>query len=183
MSQLCATFDPINGRCLTCIGAPNQYYLQNDGKCLQSVPNQNYAAASSICPDNYYNREGTCVEINPLCGTFDQRTGACTTCLDNTYYLNPSGGCVLISSYCTTYRTYFSNGNCFNVAKECDTYDPSDGRCLSCRDMTKLTPDGRCLYDSNCVGRQYSLSNGQCADVSKSCGDFDKFSGACLTCA
>jgi hypothetical protein len=179
VSPLCNTFDAVYGNCLTCI---QSYYLQADGTCLQSVPSQNGVVATNNCPDGYYSRQGTCVQVNPLCRTYSITTGVCTTCLDTTYFLNSVGACILISDYCG-YRTYFSQGKCLPVSVLCDTYDSTTGFCLTCRDSTILTGAGTCIYNENCESRQYHLQDGSCSSVSPSCGDFDQTTGICLTCA
>jgi hypothetical protein len=143
VSPFCGTFDPIFGNCLTCI---TFYFLQMDGSCLQSLPSQLGVSTTSSCPSGYYMRQGTCVVINPLCFTFSVDTGLCTSCINNTYFLNPSGACILISEYCG-YRTYFDNGNCLPVSTLCDTYDSLTGFCLTCRDSTVLTQVGTCIYN------------------------------------
>lgn len=113
VSPLCATYDAIYGNCLTCIPL---YFLQTDGTCLQGLSSQmSKVTVNSGCPDGYYMRSGTCVQINPLCGKYDPSSGLCTTCVNTSYYLNSVGGCVLISEYCG-YRTYFASGNCLPVS-------------------------------------------------------------------
>jgi hypothetical protein len=159
VSPMCATYDPIYGNCLTCI---NLYYLQQDGNCLQGLPSQlTKTNPNSACPTGYYMRQGTCVQSNPLCGTYNFDSGACTTCVSSDYFLNSQGACILISEYCG-YRTYFGNGNCLPVSVLCDEYDSTTGYCLSCRDNTVLTQDGRCIFNETCGAREYQTSNGSC---------------------
>jgi hypothetical protein len=178
VSPLCNSFDSIFGNCLTCIYG---YFLQADGGCLQGIPNQAGVMTTSSCPNGYYMRRGTCVVVNPLCLTFDVNSGFCTSCLDSTYFLNTAGACILISEFCG-YRTYFSNGNCLPVSNLCDTYDPSTGYCLTCRDNTILTGSGTCVFNDPCKDRQYHAPNGTCLDVSPSCDTYDSSNGQCLTC-
>jgi hypothetical protein len=140
-SPLCATFDAIMGNCLTCILG---YYLQNDGSCLQGLAGS-VISSTNPCPNGYYYTNFTCFQANPLCRTFNQLTGACTSCLDNTYFLNSVGSCVLISSFCG-YRQYFNQGSCLPVNNLCDAYDQLTGNCLSCLDNT-LLKGGICLYN------------------------------------
>lgn len=178
VSPFCNTFDPIFGNCLTCI---DNYFLQTDGSCLQSLPSQAGVMTSNSCPNGYYMRQGTCVVINPLCLTYDVNSGLCTSCLNTTYFLNKAGACILISDFCG-YRMYFSNGNCLPVSDLCDTYDSTSGFCLTCRDSTILTDNGTCVFNDPCQNRQYHGANGICLNVSASCDTYDPSNGQCLTC-
>ena len=95
VNPFCKTFDPIFGNCFTCI---QFYFLQIDGTCIQAVPGQvgssqiSYAPPKNLnpaCPNGYYERQGTCVQVNPLCGSYDSTSGQCTTCVNDSYYLFP----------------------------------------------------------------------------------------------
>jgi hypothetical protein len=81
VSPFCDSFDHIYGNCLTCISF---YFLQNDGTCMQVLPSQVGSTQTSSnsqnnqnspCPNGYYQRQGTCVQVSPLCGTYDSNTG------------------------------------------------------------------------------------------------------------
>ena len=160
VSPFCGKFDPIYGNCLTCI---QFYFLQTDGTCIQGLPgqmgtsqapsNQQQNNQNSPCPNGYYQYNGTCVQVSPFCGTYDSSTGACTTCIDITYYLFAQNGtCVLISTYCG-YRTYFSSGNCLPVSNLCGQFDSSNGNCLTCRDGSSLNNDSQCVLNNTCPAR------------------------------
>lgn len=82
VSPFCNTFDPIYGNCFTCI---TFYFLQIDGTCVQAVPGQVGSSQiasdspiknrNSVCPNGYYERQGTCVQVSPLCGTYESTSG------------------------------------------------------------------------------------------------------------
>jgi hypothetical protein len=109
-SPFCGTFDPIMGNCLTCI---ENYYLQSDGTCLQGLPTSDSLQSLQVnpCPAGYYYSNFSCLQPSPLCKNFNIYTGACTSCKNETYFLNSVGTCILISDYCG-FRKYFNNGNC-----------------------------------------------------------------------
>lgn len=157
VSSFCNEFDPIYGNCLTCI---TFYFLQNDGTCLQVLTSQMTYSPSAAdpsqknsCPDRYYKREDTCVEVSSFCDSYDRSSGKCLSCIDRNHFLNTSAGtCIDTSSFCG-YRLYFSNGQCLPVSKLCDQFNPSTGYCLSCLDGANLLENGRCQLGIPCADR------------------------------
>lgn len=186
VSPFCQTYDSIYGNCLTCI---QFYFLQTDGSCVQGISSQIGSSQKSTnsnsnidCPDGYYSRSGTCVQVSPTCGTYDSTNGRCTTCVDDSYFLNKTtGACLLLSSLCG-YRNYFNGNTCQKVSDLCDQFSTTTGECLSCRDNALLSDNGKCVYKIKCGDRQYHGADGSCTKVSDKCGDYDENSGQCLSC-
>jgi hypothetical protein len=149
---------------------------------MSSLQSSNTSNINSPCPNGYYLRQGTCVAVSPSCSTYDSNTGECTSCINESYYLNQSNGaCILISNICG-YRTYFYNGNCLNVNNLCDQFDSTSGNCITCRDGSFLTADYQCIFNVSCGDRQYHAADSTCTNVSDKCGDYDQNTGECLSC-
>jgi len=52
----------------------------------------------------YYLSANNCVQVSPLCGTFDPNTGTCLTCATAGYQLrNNQKDCVAPTANCATY--------------------------------------------------------------------------------
>lgn len=94
--QLCQTFDPNNGNCLTCYNG----YILNNTKCyLDSTPPPNCKVYSNgvcqQCADRYFMKagKGACVQVSTLCNAYDNQTGLCSSCYDG--YMLSGGLCTI----------------------------------------------------------------------------------------
>lgn len=90
------------------------------------------------------------------------------------------GTCLLKSQACG-YRKYWSKEGCKDVSILCETYDPANGRCFTCRDGS-VEHGGKCVFDMECGERQYHNEQGLCEDVDETCVDFVPSNGRCMSC-
>lgn len=150
VNPLCNAFDA-QGNCVTCFSG----YLVENGLCVLAplvvnahLPNlclrfENNAC--TLCAKRAYLKDFACVEVNPLCHTFDNE-GRCESCYIG--YILQNGQCNLHAiDYnrdplcaefngatcvrCAT-RTFLSNGICSEVNVNCNTFDALTGACLTC---------------------------------------------------
>lgn len=100
IDSLCSKF---NYNTLKCVSCYLGYILIND-KC-QTIPKMNpLFNCASISQDNrclacyfgFYLSEGECKIVDPLCRTFDRRTGACTSCYGGYFLLKRQGKCIYV---------------------------------------------------------------------------------------
>lgn len=190
VNNLCNTWDSSNGNCLTCYPG----YTLSNGQCSvsnnqnsNSNSNSNCAQYSSDqiclkCSSGYYfNANGICTVINPLCATYNVINGQCLTCY-NGYSLN-LGSCVLTtSSNLDSNCALFSNNICINCSKGfifnsqgacslinplCKTYNQISGACLTCYNGYSLSGN-TCIVDTN-----YQAVDPNCASY---------VSGICVKC-
>lgn len=96
---------------------------------------------------SFFNGLGVCELVNPLCKTFDALNGACTSCFSG-YEVTGGGQCEKSKeeerdAYCAEFQEgfcvkcsngyYFErDGKCTAADPLCATFDPMDGRCLTC---------------------------------------------------
>ena len=145
--MLCRTSDSF-GNCLSCY--PGYSLLNNNCTVtINSFSNPNCANFSNgvcvRCSQGYYMRAGNCVQVNPLCNTFDQNNGNCLSCYKG--YNLVSGNCVIATQSsaamnCRNFTNgicvqcsnrYFNlNGICTPVNDYCNTYNENNGNCTSC---------------------------------------------------
>lgn len=204
------------GNCLSCYVG---YTLANgnctiseqwsDSHCARFENNACVACAN----DSFLNAQtGYCQQISPLCRSSDRNTGACLSCY-NGYDLS-NGLCVLgrdtiyTDSLCRAWsngqcrecstRAYSINGVCTQVDPLCQTFNPTNGFCLSCFRGYNLV-DNKCVLNLNnvipagdlcrrwnetvcveCAVRSVNIS-GVCTAVNPLCKTHDE-RGNCLTC-
>lgn len=65
---MCGDFEYIGGRCKTCADPTN--FVFNNGECTRKVV---------TCNSRQVNINSVCVNVSPLCNTFDA-AGRCLTC-------------------------------------------------------------------------------------------------------
>lgn len=98
VSDLCKTYNRNNGSCITCYKG---YDLAN-GLCVLSTKNSQPSDLGCstwdwdnqvclACSKFWVMVDGVCRSVSPFCNTYDQSTGACTTCFTG-YALN-NGDC------------------------------------------------------------------------------------------
>ena len=148
--------------------------------------------------------------MNPLCKTFNDQNGRCTSCYPG-YRLDVNrGSCAIFfkDPNCKIYdannqcqqcaNKYFVNvesGKCSPVNPLCRTFNPDNGFCTTCYQGYGLL-NGQCLInvasDPNCkrtsgavcvecYPRLY-INNGKCLPVSDNCKTYDSLSGLCTSC-
>lgn len=158
----------------TCINCKSGYTLNlNTLDCV---------LAKTKCQSGFTNIGDQCIAFPTNCVETNS-FGNCTACSIN-FSLTESG-CKLKA--CSD-REYLSNSQCFAVSPLCDTFDPFQGFCLTCKQNYIVNTRGICeppFYPpqsyNGCGPRQY-LSGTSCLQVDPSCGQFDIYSGACITC-
>lgn len=74
VSDLCAAWDETSGACTSCYGG----YVLSEGACVSnsSVP----PGPATSCEFRQVLIDGSCVAVSDLCATWDEVTGACTSC-------------------------------------------------------------------------------------------------------
>lgn len=162
VNPLCNSFDH-QGNCLTCFSG---YLLQNNNCVLAPlIVNTNISnlcfrvenGVCVLCAKRAYLKDSICVEVNPLCSTFDN-AGKCESCYIG--YILQNGQCNLNAidfnrdSLCAEFngstcvrcatRAYFNNGICSEVNVNCNTFDASTGVCLTCYNGYQLN-NGQCI--------------------------------------
>jgi len=140
-NPLCQTFDPTNGKCLTCF----QSYVLNKGECIIDANNTatdpNCASwLDGICvlcaPRTFINSKGLCENVNINCGTYKITDGSCTSCYP---------GFDLANGVCSV----------SNSPSSCSKFD-SKGACLNCSQGSYLN-SGRCIQiDPQCAFFDYN---------------------------
>lgn len=218
-NPICKTFDTSNGNCLSCYDSFELF----GGNCLksnQSISDPNCAEfLQGICAKCsagfFFKDDGMCGLVNSNCKTFDAVSGNCLTC-----YLGFSlsgGSCVAgnssssaIDPNCAAFAAgacvrcsrnfYFgANGACVAVNPLCQTFDPSNGNCLSCYQSYVLS-SGSCVPDVNgtnsdpncaswlsgicasCATRTFMNSMGLCENVNINCNTYNIDNGQCTSC-
>ncbi len=186
LSPLCKTSNLTNGFCLSCFPG---YSVNAAGSCVLSYsdPNcQKFDQTLKICTQCaskfYLDSTSKCRQINPICKTANQNTGACTSCFQG--YILSRDTCIIggasnsdvncqnftnnICQQC--YSGYFLNpsGVCTQNNPLCRTSD-RNGFCLSCF-------PGYRLLNNNCSATTSSTSS---SDVN--CKSTDQ-SGICTGC-
>ncbi len=116
------------------------------------------------CYQGYFVKLGKCVQVNPICMTYNNATGACLTCYpgygisgDNcTIAANPSKSDVNCKTYdntqsCTQcYQGYYLSrfGSCDKLNPLCKTYVINTNNCDSCYNGYAQS-NGNCVVATN----------------------------------
>jgi len=206
----------VTGACLGCY----QGYSLVSGNCVVSVTansnnNDTYCiklqgSSCILCSSGYFlNVSAICQQVNPLCKTYDNTTGFCTSCY--TGYSVQGTTCAILAAvsipYCSLVGAsglclecingYFVNGtNCSPVSILCASYNAQTGLCTSCipgyfyQSGTCVYPalgvDPACEHYSNaycdaCAAGFY-ISNYSCAQINQNCIEFDYKNSVCVSC-
>ena len=109
------------------------------------------------------NGKGKCLEVNPQCNTFNNKTGACKSCYGG--YALKNGNCVVSKQpaevsgssdgncrksdkgkcvECSFRYFLNSKGACEQISDLCNGFD-SKGQCTNCYKGYVLLKDGRCV--------------------------------------
>lgn len=151
-----------------------------------------------------------CVQVDPLCKTWDNNNGDCTSCYQG-YGLNGNKcgqaesiqitNCLVVGqngqcSECVE-GTYMARPNeCKQVSILCGSYNKASGECTSCV-TGHFLQDGVCifpaLFDQNCLRYEsaycskcrdsFYLWNFLCQPVDPNCSSFNYSSSTCEACA
>ena len=146
------TYDPNNGVCTSCYPG---FEVSAFGGCIKSEaleidPNCK-TFRNDVCTEcakgAIFNPFGACVIVNPSCKTYNEETGACTSCFAG-FEVTPSGGCAKseapegdpncktfengICTKCSKGAVFNAFGVCMTVDPSCKTHDEADGLCTSC---------------------------------------------------
>lgn len=192
------------------------------GATSNTDPNCAQHDANNICTSCYYryylNSQKVCVAVSDQCNTFDPSSGNCLTCYGG--YILSNGSCVITTTpntdpncaqrdannVCTScyYRYYLNEQNiCVAVSDQCNTFDSTSGKCLSCFGGYTLTK-GSCVVsfqsnpappsdpncavwsDSRCIAcvpwTYYDSLLNSCQQVSALCKTYNSINGYCTSC-
>ena len=159
-NPLCATID-INGNCLSCYSG---YVLYLSSCVMSGVANvppncANFTNGVCVqCAQGSFWRNGNCVSVSPLCRTYDNSTGYCTSCY-NGYVLNqitcsiapPSSGAANCKNFTNGICVQCSQGYlmlggvCQQINPLCQTVNNNNGLCTSCYKGYDLSLTGQCV--------------------------------------
>jgi len=152
---------------------------------------------------------GVCRALNPLCRTSDMSNGACLSCYPGYQILNTD--CIVAAAitipFCQTVNGnvcalcingYFTkDGGCALANTLCSSYDPMNGRCLSCIPgyvfqeneciFPSLGIDANCAFYTNsfcsrCL-QGFALINYLCGPIDAKCRKFDQATNSCQSCS
>lgn len=195
MNLYCATADPNNGLCTSCL---DQLRLV-DGVCIYADPNCQYADYDNgvcvACGRGYTlgNGNTTCVLDQPCLNRNSDEN--CTRCLPN--YQLIEGQCYLLPFSCVslsaftkqcsncTNGTSFWGGSCKYLTSNCTTYDLQSGLCAECnpgyylRDQVcSQLPDACLAVDISfrCITcrQNYILAEGGCVGEVENCRNYER---------
>lgn len=159
----------------------------------------------------FFNKNGVCCEVSPLCSQFNVAEGVCQACYQG--YSIVDGACKVssIDTGCIQWkgnaciqcskRWFFdTNGHCQAVSDQCATWE-SSGNCLTCYGGYVLSK-GACVVNPNpfdgssnvlcavwkgtscikCAERAFFNIDGLCVPVDSQCQTWDPLNGNCLSC-
>jgi hypothetical protein len=145
---LCSQFNRAEGICTACY----QGYSVVNNCCVAAAQDSGCALwngnTCSKCSKGWFMNKGVCTPVSDQCSTWNDQ-GHCLTCYNG--YVLANGACNINTSpldgssnalcglwngsICTKCapRSYFNPFRiCTPVADQCETWDPTDGACLSC---------------------------------------------------
>jgi hypothetical protein len=122
-----------------------------------------------------------CVNISPLCDSYDNITGDCLSC-KNSGYAARNGSCVQISSALAgcQERQSLGFGACIGADLNCKIFNLITNDCDQCNDGFYLDYTGHCVLGASCGANQWSV-NGECIGFPDNCLKVDKL-GFCTLC-
>ena len=201
MSPLCLTWND-EGDCLSCFEGYKLISgicaIETDADLIGQIKDPNcFSYENDTCVACayrfYFNREGICTTVHPDCKTWENETGACTSCFDGfelreSKCLSLTGSKIKLSSFApappSTDTTFVEIPNCAEYnGPECAVcafrYYYSNGSCHQVSDLCKSWSniDGTC---TNCYSG-YDLWDGRCTVRDPFCTI--KVTGICVQCA
>jgi len=157
VNPLCGTYSMNSGKCYTCIAG----YSMLNGSCFpwslinpQCLSFDNSGICLNCSSGYYIGTNSMCAQANSLCSTYDMSNGLCITCISG--YAIQNGSCLpqAIHNYhlssavppteclqfdnngaclnCSSGYYIDSNSICTPVNPLCNTYDMSNGQCITC---------------------------------------------------
>jgi hypothetical protein len=178
----CLQYDTPELNCLACIPI---YTKTPDGTCLYQP---NTPPTTPTTPPS------TVAKTGPTVSVIAASTGALVIRVDENCLVRNNGSCAICKA---RFILNVYNFSCQGVAKECVSFNPSNGSCLSCSVGYNLFL-GWCLgrfnqTDPNCLVRdinnycsscqpQFFLSQGRCLPVDTQCRALNLIGGACTAC-
>ena len=193
VSDQCATWNSVNGNCLSCYGG----YLLQSGACVVN-PSPFNGGSNPLCSTwagtqcikcstrCFFDAAGICTSVSDQCQTYDPSNGYCFTCYAGYSLANgvctasptsiPSDvGCSTwnaAQSVCLacSHRFYFNGAQCMPVSDQCQIWDVT-GQCTACY-------SGYDLINGAC---QVSTSNTKPSDLG--CGTWNWNQQICLACS
>ena len=188
----------VNGNCR--VADENCIFFHSSGFCQFCAKGYRGRAGKCEwleCEPRQYNGNGTCLDVDQSCDTFDKINGNCLTCIDpEINSLQTDGKCrqmVLVfgaeakkNEITCNPGYWFRGGTCVEVHEQCKhDFDPSNGRCRSCKDpnIYYLT-NGQCLSTLQaCVSQPRTyFKDGACVKVMETCDMFNQSTGWCIGC-
>ena len=216
VSANCKTFNSFTGVCTGCYLG----YALEFGNCINSTNNlaaidPNCAAFQNnicvTCSKNFYfNSNGACVAVDPLCKGFNPANGACTACyesfvlqgsicVEDTNFQSTDPNCAEwlqgVCLRCATRTFVNSQGLCQTVNINCNTYSSINGVCTSCypgfenqngQCIEAVSPSSCRTFNSDgtcavCATGSYLLQ-GSCILIDPQCASFNTTSLICTAC-
>lgn len=168
VSPLCATADPVSGRCLSCRSA--SHVLSAAGACVQAV------SPLAGCRARERLGFGPC-RAQENCRVYSLGTGECERCEDG-FETDFRGVCARAVE-CGA-AAWAVNGECLAFPADCAAVD-SVGLCSRCADGFRVEA-GRCVRARRCGAREFLSGGGECVGVSEGCLDFNPSNGECVSC-
>ena len=211
VNPLCDAYDMSNGLCITCVQG---YAIQNNTclsftdinpQCLQFDSN----GVCLNCSSGYYiGTNSICTLVSLLCNGYDMSNGLCITCVQG--YAIQNDTCLSFTDINPQCLSFDNSGVCLNCSSGyyigticspvnplCNTYDMSNGQCITCvqgyaiqnntcLSFTDINPQclsfdnsGVCL---NCSSGYYIGISSICSPVNPLCNAYDMSNGQCITC-
>lgn len=118
----CDAYDSFTGNCLTCKSA---IQIVVNGNCVDNP------AAIVICGARQVKINNVCINVNPLCDSFNLLTGGCITCVAN-YQLSGNGDCIIIPIPTCLANEYLVGRTCVKIPDSCPDFNKDTGTCRSC---------------------------------------------------
>jgi hypothetical protein len=152
VNPLCHEYDQITGKCITCFPG----FALVEGNCNVSTTAVSDPHCAEFlqgictkCSLGYvFEADGLCGLVSANCKTFDEVTGKCLSCylgfaLEDGACLAGNSSSSAIDPNCAAFAAgacvrcsknfYFgANGTCLGVNPLCQTFDLTNGHCLSC---------------------------------------------------
>lgn len=129
------------------------------------------------CVAGYSLSNSACVKVQQVTANcqISNNIGVCTECIN---------------------RYYLTNGACVAVNTLCQTYNSTNGLCLSCYSGYSINSQGLCVLstsDLNCLqtngngdciqcATNYFISSGKCLAKNPLCMSYDSTTGLCVKC-
>lgn len=139
----CKTFNLVTGDCDACNPG---YYIDYTGVCVENV----------VCGSNQWSVNGECLGMPDNCVSVNA-LGFCTSCINGSYRII-DGQCVYFKT-CLPRQFLSTTGSCVYVSPDCDSFNPTNGQCITCVAPGTQPTGGVCCP----IGKIYS--QGACVNT------------------